>query len=502
MTAEPSQPVKGRPRRSVSGRLLASFVIVFLAFAITLAWCFHALRSAAEDAHSLRHAYLPLMTSISEALAGQNVMNAQLNHVTSARNPDDVRAWISTARRLRPLSFARVRSDARDGLGSGDIDSGLRTEVLQKTADLESLSQGQGVKVDSLFQALAEGRRTDAERIRDELVAIEAKVAKHLRLLRRVVDRAMRTRIHAMRERERWSMHLLIALSVLTLLVGLVTSIYARRVLKPLSQVSGRARAVAAGDLTPREVLATRDEIGELAETFEDMVAAIRQTRAELVQAERLATIGKMAAQITHEVRNPLSSIGLNLEMLEDELEASSEGRQLLSAIQSEVDRLAEIAGKYLAVVREPRLNLSQENIGDLVRECHTFMTPELRRAGVCSSVETDGEDCLAHVDETQFRQALVNMLRNACQAAAPDGEVWIHVGRVGQDLAIRVQDDGPGVDIDDREHCFDPFFTTKSGGTGLGLAVTRAIVESHGGRIRYSPRDGGGSVFVMTLPG
>jgi signal transduction histidine kinase len=510
-----SQASQARPRRSVSGRLLASYVIVLLAFAVTTMWCFQSLRAAARDANSLRNAYLPLMSSIGEALAGQDVMNAQLNHVTSARNPDDVRVWMSIARRLRPLSMARIRSDARDGLAQEGSQGGaqrgaeatLRKAVLAKCDAIEVLMRGQGAKIDVLFQALRQGRRAEAERVRDELVATESEVAKRFRLLRQQVDHAMRARIQAMRVREGLSMQLLIALSVLTLFVGLVTSVYVRRVLKPLGHVTSRARAVAAGDLSPHEVLHTGDELGELAETFEDMVAAIRQTRADLVQAERLATIGKMAAQITHEVRNPLSSIGLNLELLEDELANSTEGSQLLSAIQSEVDRLAEIADKYLAVVRQPQLNLSQENLVDLVRECHAFMEPELTRAGVRSSVvvafdaAAEGEAALVQVDEAQLRQALVNLLRNACQAAAPDGEVWLRVVRDDGGLSVRIEDDGCGIDTDDGEQCFDPFYTTKSGGTGLGLAVTRAIVESHGGRVHHAHREAGGSVFVVALP-
>ena len=177
-----------------------------------------------------------------------------------------------------------------------------------------------------------------------------------------------------------------------------MTSVHARRVLQPLSHVTARARAVASGDLSECEVLRTRDELGELAETFEDMVGAIRQTRADLVQAERLATIGKMAAQITHEVRNPLSSIGLNLEMLEEEVGSGEESGQLLRAIRAEVDRLAEIAEKYLAVARNPNLALAPENVGDLVREFHTFVRPEIEEAGVRSEVEVIDEDCVAEV--------------------------------------------------------------------------------------------------------
>ena len=150
-----------------------------------------------------------------------------------------------------------------------------------------------------------------------------------------------------------------------------MTSLYARRVLAPLTAVTARANAVARGDLTPHQVVDTNDEIGELATTFEGMVAAIQRARAELVQAERLATIGKMAAHVTHEIRNPLSSIGLNVELLEEEvaLRGDKEPIALVSAIKSEVDRLSRIAEQYLSVARRPRPHLERERVDDLVRE-------------------------------------------------------------------------------------------------------------------------------------
>src|SRR5581483_8885832 len=176
---------------------------------------------------------------------------------------------------------------------------------------------------------------------------------------------------------EERSMELLVALGVLTLFVGAVITVYARRVLAPLTAVTRRAQAVAEGDLTPRAVVATQDEIGELAETFESMVAAIQRARSELVQAERLATIGKMAAHITHEIRNPLSAIGLNVELLEEEIGAASErdeSKQLVGAIKGEVDRLSRIAEQYLSVARRPRPNLQKERVDDLVKELHAFV--------------------------------------------------------------------------------------------------------------------------------
>jgi signal transduction histidine kinase len=235
------------------------------------------------------------------------------------------------------------------------------------------------------------------------------------------------------------------------------------------------------------------------------MVGAIRKARAELVQAERLATIGKMAAHITHEVRNPLSSISLNLELLEEEMGAEDtdpETTQLVVAIRSEVERLSQIAEQYLSAAREPKLQLQPERPEDLVRDCHAFMRLELERAELACELEVEPDLPELQLDEAQLRQALINLLRNAREASPKGGTVRLLVVRDGDDaVCVGVEDEGPGVPEELRQSIFDPFYTTKQRGTGLGLAVTRAIVDAHGGSIACEPRQGGGTRFTIRFP-
>jgi signal transduction histidine kinase len=475
--------------------------VVLIAFAVTLGWSFQALSEAARDATLIREAYLPLVTSIGEALAGQNVMAVQLNHITAAKNPADVRQWIETARRLRPASFQRIEDDAR-ALSRLRDTSDLRSEVERELASIASGLRADDEMFAKLFSALAAGDGALAERHRDQLVTSESEGANRLRNLRQRVEERMRALTEMAEKREKSSVQVLLIFTVVTLLVGLLMSIHARRVLAPLALVTARTRMVAAGDLSPSAIVTTDDEIGELAKTFEDMVQAIKKARAELVQAERLATIGKMAAHITHEVRNPLSSISLNLELLQEELQAAGpDAVQLGSAIRVEVERLSQIAEQYLAAAREPRLRTLRENLADVVRDCHAFMRPELARAGVSSRVEIDDEIDALDLDEAQFRQALVNLIRNAREALDGKGELVLRVSQQGDVAEVVVEDDGPGILEDVRPHIFDPFYTTKQRGTGLGLAVTRAIIEAHGGTIACEGRGGGGTRFSIRLP-
>lgn len=503
-----------RARRTVAGRLLASFLVVLAAFALTVGWSVEALRAASRDAELLRAGYAPLLLRIGEVLAEQNVFNAQLNHITAARNPGDVREWIETARRTRPLAFSLLR-DAADRLAGAGGGAALQVppppevrrfgeEIAAEASAVERLLAAAPERFAQLFQALSVGDREVAERARDELVKREAEGAQRLRAMKSRVEERMASLSAAAERREARSMHLLLGLGALTLLVGVATSLHARRVLAPLTAMTERAKAVARGDLAPREVLATADEIGELATTFEGMVAAIRRARAELVQAERLATIGKMAAHITHEIRNPLSSIGLNLELLEEEIARSPEGKesaQLALAIRAEVDRLSRIAEQYLSVARRPRPQLAPERLEDLVEELGAFVTPELDRGQVSLRVQVDHGGPEILVDEAQLRQALLNLIRNAREAMPRGGEIVIAVRHRDGAAEITVDDTGPGIPEELRASIFDPFFTTKQRGTGLGLAVTREIIEAHAGTIECEARGGAGTRFRITLP-
>ncbi|MEZ4298406.1 MAG: ATP-binding protein [Polyangiaceae bacterium] len=493
-------------RRTVAARLLATYVVVVAAFAVTVGWSVLALRAAARDAEVLRAGYVPLLVRIGEALAEQNVVSAQLNHITSAKNPGDVKEWLSASRRARPLTFASLRDTAENGLGAAS-EPGVRAlgeEAAKEIAAIDKLLSADPERFQRLFSSLAAGETEQAERARSEILKREAEGALRLRALKARVEERMAQLTAEAKGRELQSMRYLISLGALTLAVGLAMFLYARRVLSPLTKVTERVRAVGQGDLTPREVVATKDEIGELALSFESMVAAIQRARSELVQAERLATIGKMAAHITHEIRNPLSSIGLNVELLEEEIagQEGAESTALVTAIKAEVDRLSRIAEQYLSVARRPRPHFARERLDDLVRELLAFVQPELARAKVRADIDTDDAASEVELDESQLRQALLNLVRNAREAMPEGGTLSVSVRSIEPAAAeIVIEDEGVGIPEEVIANVFDPFFTTKARGTGLGLAVTREIIEAHGGHITCERRTPRGTRFRIWLP-
>jgi signal transduction histidine kinase len=364
--------------------------------------------------------------------------------------------------------------------------------------------RGDAEPLERLFEALDRRDTAQADRLRDELSTRGFQAGKRLAQLEQSVEKSVDRLVAQARARERVATWLLVSLTLVTLLVGAGMALFAHRMLRPLGQVTERAKAVAQGDLKPRPAVVSNDEIGELAATFEGMVSAIARANEQLVAAERLATIGKMAAHVTHEIRNPLSSIALNLELLDDELGTGAEEAQnLLRAIKAEVERLSGLSEQYLSVARQRPQELRPEKLSEIVEEACEFVRRELLQAGSQLSFVNDVGDRVLRVDEAQMRQALLNLLRNAREAMPQGGQVTVRLTSAeGGGVDLIVDDEGVGMPEATRARLFEPFFTTKQHGTGLGLAITRQIAEAHGGQIRVEARQAKGTRIVVHLPG
>jgi nitrogen fixation/metabolism regulation signal transduction histidine kinase len=246
-----------------------------------------------------------------------------------------------------------------------------------------------------------------------------------------------------------------------------------------------------AGDRGARGVLVVADDVS-------DAIA----TKSRLIQTERLAAIGRMAAHVTHEVRNPLSSIGLNVDMLGDEIhDPGSEGRRLLESIQGELERLESITEEYLRLARLPEPSLTPDDPTHLLRDVAEFIRREMDAAGVELRLDLAGQLPPVAMDEPQLRQALLNLLRNAREAMPDGGVAKLEATRYDGGVRIQVHDEGEGIGEEEREHVFDLFYTTKERGTGLGLPLTQQIVVAHGGSIACKSRHPHGTTFEVWLP-
>ena len=486
-------------RRTVSSRILAAFVLVLTLFTTASVWSVSSFRQAVAEASLLRQGYLPLALSLRDLVANQDSYNSQLNHVTAAENPADARAWFEAALSIgRPRKVAEVERALLRAFSAED--SALsRDELSSEFAKVKELLSQDAPLVEQLFLQLSQGHQKRAQVIRDQLVTQGLRAQRSLTRLEKRVESHVDRLLDAAREREKTALLILIFLSGLSVLVGLLTVLYVRRVLRPLSQVTGRATKVAAGDLSSQEPLKTGDEIGELSSTFEEMVQAIFEARERLLASERLAAIGKMAAHVTHEVRNPLSSIALNLELLEDEIdESKAEARNLVRAIGQEVQRLSGLSDQYLSMARRKAPDFEETDVGALIRSAADFMRRDLERHGVQLRFAIDEHLPWVSLDQGQIRQALFNLVRNAREAMVEGGEVKLSAHATSEAVTLSVADTGPGISDAEVTQLFDPFFTTKSHGTGLGLAVTRQIVQAHGAELLYRKNEPTGAVFEI----
>ncbi len=222
-----------------------------------------------------------------------------------------------------------------------------------------------------------------------------------------------------------------------------------------------------------------------------------KQDRDRLQRSERLALVGQMLAQVTHEVRNPLNAISLHAELLADEVHTAS-GRQLLDVVTGEIDRLERVTERYLDLARRRPAETSPEDPLALAEGVLSLEEEGLRRQGI--QVRADGDaGTTVDLDGNTVRRALLNLVRNAADAGARS--IQVHVRRLPNGCTFVVEDDGPGMEPDVAARVFEPFFSTRARGTGLGLAITRQSIEDLGGAVKLETAPGQGTRFTLTLP-
>jgi two-component system, NtrC family, sensor kinase len=503
--------VRKRPRLTIPRRVFLAFALMLTVSGLVSVASFVQHQRTAATLSLVHEGYLPLALTVSEARARQSVFGNLLDRMLSDRNSGATRAWLNAARKARPASIDRALEGIAhiEHMAPPEADreslAKARRELKRATT---MLAQGEG-RYRDLYAALDAADKEGAERILADLAARERAIDGLLRgVWDTVLGRIEQTSSRAAVEQER-ALEVLAVLVVLALLVGVAVTVWSQRVLSPLPRLQERVEAVARGDLAHQLSPATDDEIGRLGREFERMVAALAARDESLkrlqqmqLQSERLAAVGRMAAHVTHEVRNPLSSIGLNVELLEEELASATQvQKELLRAVHREIEHLTAITEEYLRVARLPNPQLEPEDLGDIARSTAEFLRPELHAAEVELEVETQPELPLAAVDEAQIRQVLINLLKNAREAMPGGGRVRLQVATFGGGVVLRVVDDGAGMTDEQRARIFDLFYTTKAGGTGLGLPLSQQIVVAHGGTMRCESAPGKGTSFELWFP-
>ncbi len=212
---------------------------------------------------------------------------------------------------------------------------------------------------------------------------------------------------------------------------------------------------------------------------------ALRRIEAEVSKNQELATLGRFAAGVAHEFRNPLAAVSGSIELLRESTAATEEDKRLMDIVVREVDRLDRLVATLLDYTRPREAGTMAVDLPALVSEVAQMLDGELRASGRGAvHIALAIEPCAVKGDPDQLRQVLWNLLRNAAEAVADDGHVQVSVAPAGKEVHLDVVDDGPGIAPASASRIFEPFYSTKPRGTGLGLATVEQVVRAHGGTI------------------
>jgi two-component system, NtrC family, sensor kinase len=280
------------------------------------------------------------------------------------------------------------------------------------------------------------------------------------------------------------------------LLAAAVTIYVGRSIAVPLGRLQAGAARLAEGDLDARIAVDTPDEFGDLARQWNAMTAALKDHQQQLVRSEKLAGIGRLAAGVAHEINNPLGVILGYVRLLRKRAQGPLDDD--LRVVEEETLRCKEIVDGLLDLSRP--LSAGREPVD--LREVCDEVVARLGEARLLSGVRVtvDG-GAAADGHPLKLRQVLANLVRNAAEAAGDGGTVALLLRERDGAAEVEVVDSGPGIGEQARGRLFEPFFTTKEKGTGLGLAVSRAIARAHGGDVEAASAPGGGARFTLRLP-
>jgi two-component system NtrC family sensor kinase len=501
-------------RLSIASKVFLGFVAVLVCSAAVSAYGVARLQRIGRGLSLLSRPYMPLTRAVSTLEAFQKERARSMDNVLDQSDPKERAKLIALDRTY----FARVVGE-RLGYAQQLLAAAQQTatdrDALDRIAARLSAVAARVTEEEKAAAALTtrlatvRGAASEEASLADDIVRLrtaQRRVDFEVRALGQVLQDQMNQGVDEAEKQERAARWAILGLSAIALLVGLLVMWLSQRALRPIRTLTEAAQRLGRG--SPETVAVPElggDELATLAREFNAMAQRLaareRELRAQgeaLLRSERLAAIGRIAAQITHEIRNPLSSISLNAEELG---ERAPDARELCDAIVREVDRLTGITEEYLRFARLPKPQLQRADVNDTLRDLLDFVRPELEAGGVRVTASLSPGLPRVLADVAQLRQLLLNLLRNAREAMPSGGSLHVAT-RVDEGLvSLEIHDTGQGISPERMERIFDPFFTTKARGTGLGLAMAQEIAQEHGGQLLCESVAGEGTVFTLRLP-
>lgn len=498
-------------RLSLRSRILLTYGVLVIMIFLILALGFLRLRRIGSKLEVIQSGYLPIAKTVNSLLNFYHLDETfDVPKIIANQNN---RLFVDSVTLHNPVlmesGIKRSMDDARVVLtrSPGSEEAHTFQRIVDLIDDLMKQHRTYTTQIRSILDMVQRGDTDTALQNNPDLVRQKRLVRSRLDFLSARLDERINRSIHSTVEEERKAVYLTLGLAIGALVLGLLMGGLTLASLRPLDQLKNAAREIAAGDLKQRVVIKSHDEVGDLAREFNRMADAIRERdealrkqQEQLLQSEKMAVIGRMASKISHEIRNPLNALSLNLEMLADE-NLKAEAREALKATSTEIDRLNRIAESYLTLARSPKQATEDIDLKKIVSQIDRLIRPETDRRSLVLRATMDEILPLLRFNASRLEQALLNLLRNAMEASTPNGLIQLAVRKEPDSVVIEVSDQGKGIPADALPHIYEPFYTTKEKGTGLGLAITSEIIAEQGGSIDCRSEVGRGTTFLIRIP-
>lgn len=425
---------------------------------------------------------------------------------------DDIGKYLTVLKE----GLTKIRKEAARNIGEDHVEQ-MTLAVAEYERRIGAISKGR-VEQDRLRSTMDSGsRKRLIEAPREELAEVEQLrgVAREVQVYVEENARAERSDIGRILKVS--SMLLVITLGLIVVLGTVINVKLAKSIVAPIQNLERITKKIARGDFSESIQVKGHDEIASLAQSFNQMedkldqamtaldeiIKKLREKQSQLVEAEKLAGIGKLAAGIAHEINNPLTSVLTFSNLMLEQCPPGDPRHDKLKLMVRETDRARTIVRQLLNFGRESVLKPEKINVNQPVTEIAESLAAQEAFKGIDLRMRLAGDLPQVYADPAQLGQVVLNILLNAIHAITPPGTIEVATRLAGRNVEVVFTDSGKGIPEEHMRKIFDPFFSTKSAtkGTGLGLAVSYGIIKKHGGEIAVASTVGKGTTFTVRLP-
>jgi signal transduction histidine kinase len=295
------------------------------------------------------------------------------------------------------------------------------------------------------------------------------------------------------------------------IIILLLVVYFSKNFTKSITSLTTATRKIKEGELDYRIKDQLKDEFHELATSFNEMSSSLKEQQIRIQKTECLAAVGELSAGLVHEIKNPLAGIKVAIEVLKNELDLEQEDKKIFLRVINEINRIESLLRNLLNYARPSKtqhISVNLHEILDGIIKTSGFSIknpkdPSRLSKDINFTSDFDSDIKGINADPAQLQQVLLNLVLNAADAIKKQGTINIKTTKNSdKSVEIEISDTGQGIDRESINMVFNPFFTTKSTGTGLGLSICKRLIEQHNGTISVLNNPGGGTVFVITLPG